>query len=125
MKFFKSLFMLGSISMMFSCIHSKSIDYSSVKRMPKAENFPIEILDPQSIRRPYKVIGSVQVNAGSRFNIKDPIEELRKEARQMGADALLEPQQTPIGIGIANSNGGVYNGHARDLFICKAIIWNN
>jgi hypothetical protein len=121
----RSLLILGLMVVVSSCVHTKSIDYSSVRRIPKAENFAIEILDPQSIRRHYKVIGTVQVDAGARFNIKDPIEELRKRARQMGADALLEPQQTPIGVGLANSNVGIFNGHMRDLFICKAIIWTD
>lgn len=112
-----------------SCVHSKSVSYATEKRQPKAESYGMEILEPQDIKRPYKVIGTVEANAGARFNIKNPIEELRREARKMGADALLAPSQTPIGIGFANTysgtGGGTYNGHVRDLFICKAIVWTD
>jgi hypothetical protein len=108
-----------------SCVHSKSILYSSTKLTPKPESYPIEILDPQDVSRPHKVIGSVQANAGARFNIQDPIEQLRKEARKIGADALLAPSQTPIGLGLVNSGSGFYGGHVRDLFICKAIVWTD
>jgi hypothetical protein len=112
-----------------SCVHSKSINYATGKLPPKAENYAMEILEPKDIKRSYKVIGTVQANAGSRFNIKDPIEELRREARKMGADALLAPSQSPIGVGFANigtnTGGAFYSGHVRDLFICKAIIWTD
>jgi hypothetical protein len=129
----KSLFIVLSCNLIaftcMSCVHSKSINYATEKRLPKAQNYGMEILDPQDIKRPYKVIGTVEVNAGARFNIKDPIEELRREARKMGADALLSPNQTPIGIGVANTyngtGGSTYNGHARDLFICKAVVWTD
>lgn len=70
----------------------------------------MEILEHQDVKRPYKIIGTVEANAGARFNIKDPIEELRREARKMGADALLAPTQTPIGIGFVNTYSGTGAG---------------
>jgi uncharacterized protein YbjQ (UPF0145 family) len=85
----------------------------------------MEILDPQNIERAYRVIGTVEANAGARFNVQDPMEELRREARRMGADALLAPTQTPIGMGFATGNSGSYSGHVRDLFVCKAIVWTD
>lgn len=108
-----------------SCVHSKSVNYSTMSRSPKPDDYPMEIIDPHDLRRSYKVIGTVEANAGARFNISDPLEELRKEARAMGADALLSPSQTPIGMGSVASGSGHYNGHVRDLFICKAIVWTD
>ena len=108
-----------------SCVHSKSINYSSEQLPRKEETYPMEILDPQNIERAYRVIGTVEANAGARFNVQDPMEELRREARRMGADALLAPTQTPIGMGFATGNSGSYSGHVRDLFVCKAIVWTD
>jgi hypothetical protein len=110
-------------SLFSGCVHSKTISYSSESLDPKPESFQMEILDPQNVDRPYKVIGTVEANAGARFNVEDPIEKLREEARKMGADALLAPTQTPIGMGYSSSGTGSYSGHVRDLFVCKAIVW--
>lgn len=101
-----------------SCVHTKAVNYTSTALAAKPKDYPIEILDPITLKRRYKIIGTVEANSGARYNLTDPMEGLRKEARIMGADALLLPSQTPMGAG-----GNV--GHVRDLFICKAIVWTD
>mgnify|MGYP001081274462 CR=1 FL=1 len=122
-----ALFSIFALLALFSsgCVHSKTISYSIERLDPKPESYQMEILDPQNIDRPYKVVGTVEANAGARFNVKDPIEKLREEARRMGADAMLVPTQTPIGMGTSSSGTGSYGGHVRDLFISKAIVWTD
>ena len=107
-----------ALLLLSSCVHTKAVNYTGTPLAAKPKDYPIEILDPTSLNRPYKVIGTVEANSGARYNLTDPMEGLRKEARSMGADALLAPSQTPMG------NGGNV-GHVRDLFICKAIVWTD
>jgi len=122
----KSLTVLFVATLLFSCVSTRSIQYETIPRPPKPADFPIEILDPVNINRPYKVIGLAQATAGKRHNTAEVIEQLKKEARKLGGDALIELQQQPIGAGGPTSQGGmVYSGHVRDLWSAKVIIWQN
>ena len=105
------------------CVSSKAIQYSASGRLPKPKEFPIEIIDMANVKRPYKVIGLVQVDAGARFNLTNPIERLKGEAKKLGGDALIELQQQSIGVGTFSRSGGTYGGHARDLWTAKVIVW--
>lgn len=106
-----------------ACVSSKSIRYESEARTPKPESHPIEILESRAVTRPHRVIGMVQVNAGAKFNVSDPIEALRIQARKLGGDALIDLSQQPIGAGTVSQGTGVYSGHVRDLWTAKVIVW--
>jgi len=105
------------------CVKVKTIPYESAPRAPKPADFPIEIIDPHDIDRPYKVIGMVQVNAGKKHSVEDILEKLRDAARQMGADALLGFDSQPVGVAVPSQGGVVYSGHVRELWRTKAIVW--
>ena len=104
----------------------KSVPYETMARTPKPDGFPIEILESKGITKPYKVIGLVQINAGKKHSVADTLEKLRSAARQLGADALIDLSNQPIGPGVPTSSGGtIYSGHVRDLWTAKAIVWES
>ena len=106
------------------CVSIKTVPYETIDRSPKPDNFPIEILDSRNITKPYKVIGFVQADAGKNHSVQDMLEKLRAGARKMGADALVDLGNQPIGAGVPSSSGGtIYSGHVRDLWTAKAIVW--
>lgn len=120
----KALLILLVFSSVTACIQAKSVRYEKTERLSKPENYPIEILEPRDIKRPYKVIGFVQIEAGKLHDTAKVVERLRGEARKMGGDALMELQQQPIGVGIPQQGGGTfYSGHVRDLWTAKVIVW--
>lgn len=103
------------------CVSARAIKYTAESRPPKPATYQMDILEASKAPRPYKVIGMVQANAGAKFNIKDPIEALRQEARNLGGDALIDFSQQPIAGG---SDGDSY-GHVRDLWTAKVIAWTD
>ena len=103
----------------------KSVPYETAARPPKPQDFLIEVYESKDIKRPYKVIGLVQVNAGKRHSVADTLEQLRSAARQMGADALIDLGNQPIGAGVPSNGGTIYSGHVRDLWTAKAIVWES
>ncbi len=106
------------------CVSVRSVPFETQARPPKPDDFRIEILESKDITKPYKVIGLVQVNAGKNHSVEDTVEKLRAAARQMGADALVDLSNQPIGAGVPASSGGtIYSGHVRDLWSAKAIVW--
>jgi len=114
------------ISALSGCVSVKSIPYETTVRLPKPADYPIEIYESKDIRKPYKVIGIVQANAGKRHSVADTMEKLRSQARQMGGDALVDLANRPIGAGIPTSGGGIiYSGHVRDLWQAKVIVWQS
>lgn len=52
------------------------------------------------------------------------VERFRDEARKLGADALIDLANQPIGAGVPTSQGAmIYSGHVRDIWTAKAIAW--
>lgn len=119
----KRLMIILVIFALAGCVSVKTVPFETTVRTPKADDFPIEILESREVTRPYKVIGLVQANAGKRHSIGDTLEKLRTAARQMGADALLDLNNELIGVGVPAQGGTIYSGHVRDLWRAKAIIW--
>lgn len=108
-----------------SCSSTTSVAYESVRRQAKPDDYPIDIWDAKDVKRPYKTIGFVRVNAGAKFNITNPIETLKKEARKIGADALLDLTVNGVGAGMISNGSGFYSGHARDDWKAMAIVWTD
>jgi len=72
------------------CAYTDSVQFDSIVREPKPDDFPIEILDKDDIERAYKVIGYVN-SSGGEFNVDSyAINNLKKNARKMGGDALID-----------------------------------
>lgn len=107
------------------CVSVKSVPDETAARPPKSQDFAIEVYESKDIKRPYKVIGLVQADAGKRHSVADTLEQLRSAARLMGADALIDLGNQPIGAGVPSDGGTMYSGHARDLWTAKAIVWQS
>ena len=77
-------------------VHSQGFRYDNVDRGARPKDHPIPIVaDPTRIDRPYVVIGMVQSDSGDMGGIaeRELKEGLRKEARKMGGDALINLQR--------------------------------
>jgi len=119
----KRLMVIAAIFTLTGCVSVKTVPFEATARTPKSNDFPIEILESKDVTRPYKVIGFVQANAGKKHSTADTLERLRTAARQMGADALIDLKNQPIGAGVPSDGGMIYSGHVRELWKAKAIVW--
>lgn len=105
------------------CVNTRCIRYETSARSPKPSDFPIEILDAANIVKPYKVIGVVEANAGKLHSPTDTINHLKRQARAMGGDALLNLQHGP-GAGMIMPVGSSYMyGNLREIWTAKVIVW--
>jgi hypothetical protein len=124
MKILRNIIAIALIAMCVAgCVSVKSVPYETTARAPKPDNFPIELYESKDIEKPYKVIGIVQADAGKRHSVAATLEKLRSAARRMGADALIDLSNQPIGGGVPSNGGTIYSGHVRDLWSAKAIVW--
>ncbi len=121
----KRLGVVMVLVILIGCVSVKNVPFESMARTPKPDDFPIEIVDSRNISKAYKVIGLVQANAGKKHSVGDILEKLRSGARQMGADALIDLSNQPIGGGVPSQGGTIYSGHMRDLWTAKAIVWES
>lgn len=77
-------------------VHTQGFRYDDVRRTPKAADHAIPIIaDAAGIERPFVVIGMVRSDSGDMTGIADRElkQGLRKEARKMGGDALINLQR--------------------------------
>ena len=78
-----------------SSFHKSAI----LTRDPKPNSYAIPIYQSSEIRRPYKTIGMVQAYPRhwiGKVYFGNPIVAIRKEARKVGGDALVDVQMYPI-----------------------------
>jgi hypothetical protein len=107
-----------------SCVKTRCIRYEEIVRQPKPADFPIEIFESANTARPYKVIGVVIANAGKLHSERDTINHLRKEARKMGGDALMDLSMGPTS-GTYTYYAKYYSAstHIRENWAAKVIVW--
>ena len=107
-----------------SCVKTRCIRYEEIIRPPKPANFPIEIFESANTTLPYKVIGVVIANAGKLHSERDTINHLRKEARKMGGDALMDLSMGPTS-GTYTYYAKHYSAstHIRENWAAKVIVW--
>lgn len=106
-----------------SCVHTRSITYETTDRPPKPQDRLIGIVDSQTVTRPFTIIGVVEGNAGKLHSVVDTLENLKRAARRMGGDALMDIQHGPKG-GVAVPFGSGYAyGNLREIWSAKVIIW--
>lgn len=123
-KISRKVLILFIVVVISGCVSTRSIRYETFVRQPKSPNYPIEILDPMNISRPYKVIGVVQVKAGKFRSTEDVIEHLKVEARKMGGDALIDLQQCQSKDGVIVPVGNMYiYKNVREIWSAKVIVW--
>lgn len=122
----KRISLLIFISFTISCVNTRIIRYENVIRSSKPVNYPIEILESSNVNRQYKVIGLVQANAGKLHSVEDTIEHLKRQARKMGGDALMDLQQGSATGGVIAPVGKMYYyGNVRENWAAKVIVWEN
>ena len=127
MKIAKFSFLL-IIALILGCVNAKAIRYETTERLPKPDNYPIEIVDPANITRPYKVIGLVQAQPGTVVSMESIIEGLKAEARKIGGDALLDLQKTFVPSGGAIAPVGTmyaYSQNVKVIWSAKVIVWEH
>lgn len=94
------------------CASTSRVQFDNIERQPKPDDYPMEILDKADINRSYKVIGYVHSSRGY-FNVDaHAIENLKKNARKLGGDALIDLEFLP-------------RVDAGDLYQAKVIIWES
>lgn len=91
---------MAAVALSLGCswfVRTQGFAYDDVKRTPKASDHPIPILESPPVGRPHVVIGMVQADSGTADGIGDRElqEGLRKEARKMGGDALINLERRP------------------------------
>lgn len=108
-----------------SCVRVRAISYDEVDRKPKPTNFPVEIIDSESIEKEYKVIGEVSGEAINAKSSQAILEKLRTKVREMGGDAMIELERGNSGAGYYNASAGsaVYNSNAKQNWTAKVIVW--
>jgi hypothetical protein len=114
--------LLGSLG----CVNMRAIPYETVSREPKPKDYSMEIVESGNSKRPFKVIGMVQANAGRLHRVSDTLERLRVEARKMGGDALMDLQQGPAQTGAATSGPFAsyrLDDNVREIWTAKVIVW--
>ena len=121
-----SVIAIFTAAILSSCVDITVLRYETMIRLPKSVDFPIPILDKATINRPYKVIGLIKIDAGTRQFTAEIIEQIKSEARKLGGDALIDLEQQPLESSFPidqPSSSLFYTGHLRDLWTAKVIVW--
>lgn len=123
---FKYLFTFLFIILFLSCVNTRIIPYETNPRTTKPKNFPIPIFESSNIKKPYKIIGAVEANAGKLHSVSDTVEHLKNAARKMGGDALLDLQKGPSSGGVIAPAGKLYYyGNVREIWSAKVIVFED
>ena len=95
-------------------VDTQAFRYDEIERAPKPKDHPVPVVaDTTRLTRPFLIIGMVQSESGSVEGIGDRElkEGLRREARKLGGDALINLERRPMG---APARHGVERGIYRD-----------
>jgi hypothetical protein len=117
---------LISASLFSGCMSVRSYYYHGCYREPRPEGASVEILEPQEVNRAYRVIGEVEAKANRGTDIVKVMERLKRAARRMGGEALVDLQYQSKGTGIpVTRDGSTYVGYVRDFWRGKVIVWED
>lgn len=107
-------------------VESRGSRSEGERRSPTPETVTIEVLERPAIARPFKVIGVVQATATNWQGGQSDaamLAALKKEARQMGGDAITDlvknPDRTPLWGPFPFAAGEVHEVHWAAL----VIVW--
>ena len=78
------------------CISTKVTSYEEVKRDPYPKDHLIKIIDLTQVRRPYEVIGYIEIKASELYSTESIFRKMRKRACKLGGDAISDIVQQPI-----------------------------
>ena len=120
----KNTGLILAICILFTgCVYVRSVPCDSSLRKPKPDDYQIEIVEAGDVNKPYKVIGFLDATAVKNRNVETVLYKLKKAAKKMGGDALIELHKQPVGIGVPAQDGSIYAVHVRDLWKAKVIVW--
>jgi len=119
----KSL-ILASAVLLVGCTYSDRASFETVQR-PKTNPATIQVLERQDIKRQYKVIGLVTSESSY---LQSAMKAIRKEASELGADAIVDfgPSGNQSGVGVATGGSMMLTGVGASYntgWSGKAIVW--
>lgn len=108
------------ITLCYGCTYSNATKYDAVDR-PKTTPASIEVVDAVNLTRPYRVIGTANsVN----YNSTGALEGIRKQAAEMGGDAIISFGRDAGGYQSGTVAGTSYGGSGYE-WTAKVIIWTD
>ena len=115
---------LAPVFLMLGCTYGNKVSYDNIQRTLKEPN-QVQVFESREVKRPYKVIGLVSSDS---YYMHSALKALRKEAGEMGADAILDfgpnGNQTGMGYGYGVGMGIMGIGASYNTgFTAKAIVW--
>ena len=122
--FLKSVILLFLATGMLGCTYGNKVAYDSVNRPQKSPD-QIQVFEVRDVKRPYRVIGLVSSDS---YYVNSALKALRKEAGELGADAIIDfgpnGNQTGMGYGYGTGVGAMGIGASYNTgFVAKAIVW--
>ena len=115
MKNFKMLLLFLLIVPVFlmDCAKTETVKYDKVKRAPKPEDYKIKLYSEYGTPKEYEEIGEVRMEAYLNHPKEEIIKSLKKEAKKMGADAI-------VGLEELESSDSM-----KQRWATKAVVWTN
>jgi hypothetical protein len=111
-KMFVLLLLIVPIFLM-DCTKTETVKYDEVERTPKPEDYEMAVYTEAGAPGEYKVIGEVRMEAYVGDPKEEVIKNLKSQARQLGADAIVNMQQ------LKSQNQAIQRWEA------KAIVWTD
>ena len=113
MRNFKTLLLFLLILPVFltNCTKTETIKYDEVKRAPKPEDYKMKLYPEYGTPRDYEEIGEVRIEASLNHPEEEIIKSLKKEAKKIGADAI-------VGLEELESSDSM-----KQSWSAKAVVW--
>jgi hypothetical protein len=105
------LFLLILPVFLTDCAKTETIRYDKVNRAPKPETYKMKLYPEGATPKEYKEIGEVRMEASLNHPEEEIIKSLKKEAKKMGADAL-------VGLEELESSDSM-----KQRWVAKAVVW--
>lgn len=98
---------------LMDCTRTETVKYDEIERTPKPEDYEIAVYTEAGVPREHKVIGEVRVEAYVGDSKEEVINNLKSEAKKIGADAIVNMRQLESAEGM------------RQRWVAKAIVWTD
>jgi hypothetical protein len=107
------LFLLIVPVFLVDCAKTETIRYDEVKRAPKPESYKMKLYPEGATPKEYKEIGEVKMEASLNHPKEEIIKSLKKEAKKIGADAIVGLQELESSDSMKQS------------WAAKAVVWTD
>lgn len=119
-KFLKSLFLIGLLS---GCsLYQITSDETSLDYYPPKSSGD-QVLYLKEVPHPYKVIGSVKINAERNQRKEEIIERLKREAAAIGGDAIINVSTLSKGTPKTKLNQILENARLRESYTADVVVF--